>query len=275
MIVQNVSPNAAADAPRFIITQVEHARATGTLAEAYGNDSFAPLDPFEPMTYMIGHHDEGWTAVDAAAAVDPATRLPYHLTQTPADLLVITSTGSPNHNEMHHPLSGLISSMHTYGLYNGRYGLSDKVYIDTIAPEMRPRVDAMLGLELARQNTLKKQLRANPELAAFADEDCLFYFYKLLQFFDTLGLYFHLTHGDLHAEATFKNVPRQIKDDVTIAITPLGEDRYALNPFPFDGDVTFSTRGRYLAPLGEGVTKAAAALADIPFEEQTVMLVAD
>jgi hypothetical protein len=223
---------------------------------------------------MVGHHDEGWTAVDAAAAVDPATRLPYHLTQTPAQLLAITSTGSPNHNEMHHPLSGLISSMHTYGLYNGRYGLSDKVYIDSIAPEMRPRVDAMLGMELARQDTLKKQLRTNPDQLALADEATLFYFYKLLQFFDTVGLYFHLTHVDLRAEATFKNVPRRVRDDVTVTITPSGEDRYALDPFPFNGDVTFTTRGRYLAPLDEGVTKAASALADIPFEDQTIMLVA-
>jgi hypothetical protein len=273
MIVQNLPPNAPADTPRFVITQVDHARATGTLAEAYGNETFAPLDPFEPLAYMVGHHDEGWTAVDAAAVVDPSTRLPYHLTQTPAHLLVITSTGSPNHNELHHPLSGLISSMHTYGLYNGRYGLSDKVYIDTIAPEMRPRVDAMLGMELARQDTLKKQLRTMPELSDYADEDCLFYYYKLLQFFDTLGLYFHLTYGDIRAEATFKNVPRRLKDDVTIKITPLDENRYALDPFPFNDDVTLSTRGRYLAPLDEGVSKAAAALAETPFEEQTVMLV--
>ena len=92
------------------------------------------------MEYIVAHHDEGWLALDDQGLMDERTHLPYHLTQTPLPELIKTGAGSPDFNEAHHPYSGLISSMHTWGLYNGRYGLSDKLFIDSIAAQMRPEV---------------------------------------------------------------------------------------------------------------------------------------
>jgi hypothetical protein len=243
--------------PHFVIEQVDHARMSGRLAEAFGNAEFAPLDPREPLVFMVAHHDEGWAELDARARRDPNTGLPYHLTQTPLADLLPTNTGSPDFNERHHPLSGLISSMHTWGLYHGRYGLSDFIFIDRVPTEMRPQVDAMLDGELQRQERLKARLRGDPATAQFADEAHIFTFYKLLQFFDTLSLYFHTAHAEARKEAQFKNVPRAVGDDVTVTIKPTGDGRYALSPFPFAGDaLTVWVEGRYLTPQPEEVDLA-------------------
>ena len=50
----------------------------------------------------------------------------------------MTSRLSPDFNERHHPYCGLLSSMHSWGLYNGRYGLSKLVLLDNIPPDDRP-----------------------------------------------------------------------------------------------------------------------------------------
>lgn len=260
MIVQS----APADQPHFVITQIDHARASGTLAAAFGNEAFAALTPYEPMVYMVAHHDEGWAALDAAGLVDPETGLPYNLTKTPILKLIETGSGSPDHNERYHPYSGLISSMHTWGLYHGRYGLSDKIFIDSFPAEHRPAVDRMLTHEKARQERLTAQLQADPATAAWVEQDFVFHNYKLLQFFDTLALYFHTTHPAQRGVSTFKNVPCAVGDDVTLTITPLGDNVYQLSPFPFADAVAFTTRGRYLT----------AGQSDALFAEQTVRLVA-
>jgi hypothetical protein len=249
MIVQS----APEGQPRFVIEQIDHARMSGQLAEALGNARFAGLDPREPMEYVAGHHDEGWAQVDAQAKRDPNTGLPYHLTQTPLADLIFTGPRSPDFNERHHPLSGLISSMHTWGLYHGRYGLSDFLFIDRITPELRPQVDGMLKAELARQERLKQQLSHDPATARHTDEVRIVINYKLLQFFDTLSLYFHTTHAEARKEGQFKNVPRAAGEEVTVNIKPVGANRYRLEPYPFaDDGLTVWVEGRYLTPQPGG-----------------------
>jgi hypothetical protein len=122
------------------------------------------------MAYVTAHHDEGWAAVDAAPKHDPRTGLPYHLTQTPMPDLLRTGAGSPDFNQRRHPFCGLLSSMHTYGLYHGRYGLSDKIVINMVPTEYRADAQRMLQGELARQAALKEQLRSHPETAEWASD---------------------------------------------------------------------------------------------------------
>lgn len=229
MIIQTASEGQH----HFVIRQPDHCRMSGQLAAAFGGGEFATPDPHDHITHVAAHHDEGWDIVDNNARRDPRTGMPYHLTQTPLLDLVATGSRTPDFNEWRHPFCGIISSMHTYGLYHGRYGLSDKVFIDVITPELKPKVQAMLQGELDRQARLKAQLRANPATAHWAEDDFLFHHYKLLQFFDTLALYFHMNHAAARGESSFKNVPRNIGDDVTVTIRPAGDGAYALSPYPF------------------------------------------
>src|SRR6185312_4219755 len=141
----------------------EHTALCAQFARAFGNDQFEALSPLDLMIYVIGHHDAGWAEFDRDPAVDAKTGLPYNLVETPAEYITVTSRLSPDFNERQHPYCGLISSMHSWGLYNGRYGMSKMVLIDNIPLEKRPLAEAMLSDELARQKRLKAELSNDPE----------------------------------------------------------------------------------------------------------------
>ena len=205
--------------PRFVITMLQHTTFAGQLARHFGNDDFAPLEPRELLEFTVANHDRGWDDLDGRAPQDPATGLPYNLVTTPISEIVATSAGSPAYNERHHPLSGLISSMHSYGLYHGRYGLApDKLFIDRVPAGMRPEVDGMLEAELARQGRLRAQLEADPATAVWAGEDAVFGAYKQLQFFDTFSLYCHMQPPGARGDATFDHVPMSTTADVSVSV---------------------------------------------------------
>ncbi len=270
MIVQ-CAPGGHTDAPHFVIAMHQHTAFAGTLAANFGNDDFAGLEPTEPMQFIVDHHDQGWSDLDAAAPQDPATGLPYNLTATPLEQIVATSAASPAFNEAHHPFSGIISSMHTYGLYRGRYGLSDKIFLDLIPDHLRSQVETMLSAEEDRQDRLREELaRSDPD---HATDEHVFHAYKQLQFFDTFSLYFHLMPEGERGESTFPNVPRAVGEDVTISVVERPGGVYGLDPYPFGtNDLELTTAGRYLSPRPPG-TDLGPVLAALPVDFQTVRLV--
>lgn len=271
MIIQTSPPSQ----PHFVIEQIDHARSCGQLARAFGNRDFSPPVPRELVVYIVEHHDEGWAAIDALREQSPATGLPHHLTQTPLPYLLQTSQGSPDFNERRHPFCGLLSSMHTYGLFNGRYGLSDFLFIDRIPAAHKAAADQMLAAELARQARLKESLAADPVTRGWIAEEALFANYKLLQFFDTLGLYFHTTNAAQRAPAVFRNVPDGRGSDRTVTIAPQADGSYQLIPWVFSDDsLEFSVEGRYLSPQPAG-TDFQPIFAETPKERQTYRLTAD
>lgn len=273
MIVQS----APAGAPNFVMRMSEHTAFAGQLARAFGNDRFEPLSPYDEMLFVVDHHDEGWVEFDARPRVDPATGLPYHLTATPRDIAIQTGDRSADFNEAHHPYCGLLSSMHIWGLYNGRYGYSDQVLLGMVPAEWRPRYDAMLDAQLARQARLKETLSHDPVTAGWIDEAHLFQNYKQLQFFDTLSLYFHCTHDGARGDAAFTHVPRSADEDVTVAVARVEPGVYSFDPYPWREDrlvVTFG--GRYLAPgtgTGTEAESGAAMMRAAPDAEQAVTFV--
>lgn len=249
MIIQTTEPGK----PNFAIEQPDHTRTCGQLARAFGNAEFNPPTPKDLVVYIVEHHDEGWSPVDALREQSPTTGLPHHLTQTPLPYLIRTSQGSPDFNEKHHAYCGLLSSMHTYGLFNGRYGLSDFIFIDKITAEHKAVADEMLANELTRQARLKADLATDSVSSTWIEENALFNNYKLLQFFDTLSLYFHTTHAEARKEAKFLNVPDGKCNDLTLTITPREDGSYVLSPWPFESDaVEVNVEGRYITSQPQG-----------------------
>ncbi|MFP6682270.1 MAG: DUF3891 family protein, partial [Gammaproteobacteria bacterium] len=179
MIVQTASESQE----HFVITMDQHTELSAQFAEHFGNDQFESVKPREQMLHVISNHDVGWRKLDAAALRDPATGLPYNLVQTPFEQIVATSKLSPDFNSKTHPYCELISSMHSWGLYNGRYGMSDKVLLDMLAEENRVTADTMLDKEMERQKRIKAELKKDPETATWVSEDHLMQNYKQLQFF--------------------------------------------------------------------------------------------
>ncbi len=263
MIVQT-APNGS---PRLAIMMYEHTALCRQFAQAFGNDRFEPLAPLDLMVYVISNHDEGWLEFDRTPAIDEKTGLPFNLAETPPQYITVTSRLSPDFNQRHHPYCGLISSMHSWGLYNGRYGLSKLVLLDQIAAQDRPVADRMLNGELDRQKRLKSELAKDPQTSAWLDEAGIFQNYKQLQFIDTLALYFNRIHPSERVEQEFENVPLNVRESVTVTIRPAGTNVYTLSPFPFavsGGEYAFggrrvepalgSTKGGWPAALKQAPT---------------------
>jgi hypothetical protein len=245
MIIQT----APAGEPRLAIMMHEHTALAHQFARAFGNDRFAPAEPAELMYHVVLHHDAGWFAFDRDPLTDPRTALPCNLVDTPPEPLTVTSRGSPDYNERHHPFCGLISSMHSWGLYNGRYGLSKMVLIDNIPPPDKPLVQRMLDHELARQTRLKGELAKDPRTAGWIEEPKLFQSYKQLQFVDTLALYFNRVHPGERGEARYTHVPLSAEEDTTITVRPKQPGVYELAPYPFATEgAEFAYAGRHISP---------------------------
>ncbi len=74
----------------ILISQVEHARLSGVLAETWGQPPFAPLEPRDEVVAGVLHHDDGWSAWEVAPKVDAQSGSPLDFTEMPmADSLAI------------------------------------------------------------------------------------------------------------------------------------------------------------------------------------------
>ena len=83
MIVQT-APDGA---PRFVIRMAEHTALSDKFADAFGNETFAPVtDP--AARYIIANHDAGWADLDNEYRIDPETGFPYNLSETPFELIM-------------------------------------------------------------------------------------------------------------------------------------------------------------------------------------------
>jgi len=258
------------------IMMYEHTALCGQFARAFGNDQFERLSPLELMIYVASNHDAGWAEFDRDPVTDARTGLPYNLIDTPAEFITVTSRQSPDFNQQHHPYCGLMSSMHSWGLYNGRYGLSKLVLINNISPQDRPIADRMLAGELERQKRLKEQIAKDSQCSGWLDEKKLFQNYKQLQFLDTLALYFNRIHPRERARQEFENVPLSTTADTTVTIEPRHNGVYALSPYPFAASgAEFAYAGRRLAPSARGVNGTwQKVLKETPTEWETFRLIA-
>lgn len=278
-----ISQTAPQGEPHFVLTMADHTRMCGQMARAFGNDRFERLSPFEEVVYVVENHDRGWDAYDANPGLDPDTGVPYIMARTPTPDAVKTNRGSPDFNEVHHPYCGLLSSMHSVGLYNGRYGFSRYVIrtqkstsLD-VARAHRPLIDAMLAYEEARQARLKAVLAADPATRGWVEQHHLLQNYKQLQFFDTMSLYFHLRHAAERGEETYVHVPMSAADDATVILRKIDDRHYSLDPFPFAGDrLTIVCEGRYVMPFASDFPpeRVGDALRELPQDRQTYDLVA-
>jgi Protein of unknown function (DUF3891) len=267
---------APSEAPRLAIMMYEHNALCLQFAHAFGNERFEPVTPLDLMIYVISHHDAGWLGFDRHPQIDATTGLPYNLVDTPPEFITATSRLSPEFNQRHHPYCGLISSMHSWGLYNGRYGLSKLVLLDKIAAKDRPLADKMLNGELDRQKRLKAELAQDLDARDWLDDRKVFQNYKILQFIDTLALYFNRIHPSERVEQEFENVPLSHEHDVTVTIRPAGANTYELSPFPLAvNGAEFAFCGRRISPAdGNRPGGWPAALKQLPTEWEYFRLVA-
>lgn len=269
--------------PRFICTMKEHNDLCGQFVRAFGNDAFERPEPFEEMVFVVSHHDWGWADADDNPHFDPKSGFPCGLGTARPPEAVETNRLSPDFNEDRHPYCGLLSSMHSWGLYNARYGFSEfRVRPGgsasvPVGDDTAVETNSMLSHEIARQERLRAALLGDEKTRAWLDEKHLTQNYKQLQFFDTLALYFNLRHESQRGEEVYVHVPKSADEDTSVTVRPLGDGVYGLDPFPFAGDTLEAVcHGRYVAPIAEGEAPEdlASFLQSIPSTTQVYRLVA-
>ena len=270
--------------PRFISLMAEHNELCEQFARAFGNARFEVPDPYEETIYVIGHHDRGWDEFDASPALDPITGFPAGVGGAKGAGGAATTKLSPDYNQAHHDYCGLLASMHTWGLYHARYGFSNFRVRQggstsvPISPEMAEETNAILFAEVERQNALKEKISANLETKNWVEEKNLYRNYKLLQFCDTLALYFNLRHEDERAVEVFTHVPENTTSETSVTIRPEGNNCYSLTPFPFKKNrLKIHSKGRYFTAmsLNSAAMDLGAYIAELPIDEQVFTLVAN
>jgi hypothetical protein len=257
-----------------VVLQKDHSDLAAAFAQCFGNGRFSPLEPRELMEYLVRNHDRGWDSVDERIERNKETQLPYHLIETPLDQLLETGPSSVRYNAAVHPYAGLLVAMHAWGLFNGRYGMSDKIAVNMFTGEDQKRASQMLDSLLKDQRELKIQCEKDEYLTPFLTEDRLMQNYKLLQFFDTLSLYFNQAAGIQGEKASFLNVPLDASQDVSISLTPLGQKHYRLDPYPFEGQKNKFLTRYYEVPLMNEDVNYQIVLHEVPVKTETLILVA-
>ena len=248
MIIQNSKDSLASSEGQLFIKNIEHAALSGLLAENFGNEHFQRPQPYDEILYLAYHHDHGWLELDENPPLNESTSLPYNLIETPFAYILKTSKASPDFNERHSPFCGLISSMHSYGLYKGRYGLSDAISLDWVPEQSRAALEKMLDAELVRQQLLRAEC---PRLS----EASIFTAYKFLQFVDACALYFNMNPAGNRGQAVFRHVPMSEESDVDIKLTEKEAGTYHFEPYPFRSkSIDLFFEGRHLRSVKDAQT---------------------
>lgn len=218
-----------------MVLQQDHTSLAHQLAQAFGNATFANPEPRDLMEFVALNHDRGWDEVDKRMGLDPKSGLPYSLDKTPLDLLLQTIPHSIAFNEGHHLYCGLLVAMHIWGLYHGRYGLTDEIMIETLNGEDRKKADAALRPVKERIEQLTELLRHDPSFARMVEPTKLMQNYKFLQFCDRTSLYFNFCVAKEGEAIEIHHVPMDENHDTSVQLIPLGGKRYGVKPFPFKG----------------------------------------
>ena len=184
--------------PRFVNSMREHNALCSGSVRALGNENFKSCEPCDEMIYVVSHHDYGWDQVDASPILNSANGFPCGLGNRPVPGIIETGPLSVAVNVRRHLYCGLISSMHTWGLYNERYGFSQ--FEVRMAVRKSIPVDDVEKSKRCWQTKSPAKLKSKsfwrrthrPLSGSKSPIFCKNY--KQLQFFDTLALYFHLRH---------------------------------------------------------------------------------
>ncbi|HVX14501.1 MAG TPA: DUF3891 family protein [Pirellulales bacterium] len=107
-----------------LISQVEHARLSGALAGAWGNESFPSLAPHAEMVAAVACHDDGWSAWEISPKVDTQTGRPLDFTETPLTDSLAIWRESISRAEHFGPLAAYMVSGHFSALlerFSGRW----------------------------------------------------------------------------------------------------------------------------------------------------------
>jgi Protein of unknown function (DUF3891) len=217
-----------------LIRQTDHAVLSGFFARELGNDSFVRPEPADSFRLAATEHDNGWTEWELLPRIDRSTFLPYSFMSIPtAEHMSLYQRGIERVVKADR-YAGLLVSMHCAGLYDRTRATIPGYSAKYVKSQEASLVnDFTQGLRL-QQLRLKVDLRADPNVKTFSEENWLQANYKRLEALDRLSLYFCLTPME---PATIDGVPADYNsNEVDWELQPEEDNSVTLEPFPFRRD---------------------------------------
>jgi hypothetical protein len=210
----------------MLLTQTDHSRLAGFLASHWGNDTFAPLQPYESVARAATFHDFGWLRYETQPEINPQTgepytfqNLPFSQPQLDAYQWCVDWLASVDR------YSALLVALHRVGLWRSRF--------ETIThPAWRfgnIKLPDEIESYIAHTKPLLDQQR--DEIGG----NTIWTNYRLLQVWDLLGLYFTCTDPYEHAvEPVPTEYDGQEMSGVRVTLQPIDDRRVVMDPYPFD-----------------------------------------
>src|SRR5579859_5003940 len=220
----------------WLVTHPDHARLAGGFAERWGNDLFLEPEPREHVLRGIARHDDGWAARDAVPQITRQGKPSAFSTELVGKYSGFEEIDLPDYLAVREravrliaeedPYAALLISMHTYNLL---YEHADR---STIKPEQLPLLDEFLEGQLDMQNSLRREIEANPKLnAEHKTESAILDHFRLLQANDYLSL---LTCVDYkNPVELLHTLPTRDGNGSPIRVRSVGARRFVLVPYPF------------------------------------------
>jgi hypothetical protein len=165
-----------------LVTQQEHARLAGTLAEGWGNERFAVGSEHASLVIAARRHDDGWESLDGAPVIAAVAGRPAHFLE-----LTLEQTVGPygeGVERIYHAdrRAGVLASMHWAGLYSARWGLDEAG-----TPVGHPLARGVVEAEALRIAPIVGELWGASGLRSALEAE-LWRDYELLQALDSLSL---------------------------------------------------------------------------------------
>jgi hypothetical protein len=164
-----------------LVTQPDHGRLAGALAEHWGNDEFALPALREPLLYTAAYHDDGWKPLDEEPVWDPSEQRPAHFLEVPLPVVAAAYRQGVDAIYEASPIAGALESLHFTGFYRARWGMDDAPHVD------HPDVPGIVEFEEDRR---ARAIRESwPTARARSDfERDVWHAYEILQVLDLLSL---------------------------------------------------------------------------------------
>jgi hypothetical protein len=238
------------DTGYWLVTHVDHANLAGAFASRWGNEMFRSPEPRAHVLKGISQHDDGWRERDAepqltrhgkpsAFSVELVGKYSAFEEIDLGDYLAVRDQAVRIIAE-EDAYAAILVSMHTYNL------LSERADRSTIPPGQLPLLDDFLHRQKALQESLRRQITQDASLEpGHKSDETIHNSFRLLQATDNLSL---LACVDYRQTATLLH-PLPLNDGWcrTVAVHPVGERRFKLDPYPFaEPFLTFSVPARHV-----------------------------
>jgi hypothetical protein len=222
MIVREVP-----DGSLMLIGQTDHSRFVGQLAAHWGNESFAPPQPYESVVRAATYHDYGWLRYETSPLLDGESGKPYPFLRAPMSQEQVDGyQWCVDWLADIDRYSALLVSRHRTGLWRARYGTIDHpagYNVTTLNPAAQQLLDRNEAWQAETLGAMNESERG--QLATT---------YALLQVWDLLGLYFCCQEP---CDDYIEPVPMSYADDAErtrLTMTPRSATEVAFDPYPFD-----------------------------------------